>query len=185
MGLSLSPPISAEPMRKVKKWLSIGAVVSMPAWPVIGILTSDRGLWHHINTVAGMVHSIAEYGVMATLFPALFFLAMAVIGLLAGCEFVSKVGPRFLNDLPCAALFFLGFILGLLLMIIGVFSIFLMLAAAILGLDELWFRTKITLETAKEAPWPVGLLLICFLVAPIIAVIVVYILFKMALAAIF
>lgn len=61
-----------EPMRKVKKWLSIGAVVSLPAWLVIGILTSDRGLWFHVNTAVGMVRSIAEYGVMATLFPALF-----------------------------------------------------------------------------------------------------------------
>lgn len=98
---------------------------------------------------------------------------------------MSKVGPRFLNDLPGAALFFLGFILGLLLVVVGVFSVFLMLAASILGLDELWFRSKITFEMAKEAPRPVGLLLICLLVAPIVAVIVVYFLFKMVLAAIF
>lgn len=164
MDISLSPSVSAEPMLKVKKWLSIGAVVSLPAWPVIGTLTSDRGLWYHINTAVGMVHSIAEYGVMATLFPALLFLALAVIGVLAGSDCVSKVGPRFLNDLPGAALFFLGLILGLLLVVVGVFSLFFMLAAYILGLDKLWFHTKIMLEIAREAPWPARLLLVCLLV---------------------
>lgn len=184
MDAALTASINnVEPRRRVRRWLSAGAVISMTTWPVIGHLTSDRDLWSYLFKTAGLVKQIAEQGFLATLLPPALILTLLALAMLAGSAFAARIWGGRLAGLPRPALFGLGFFLGLGLAAVGVIGLIFVMMVNLLRLDQDFDRQD--LADITRAPRPVKLFLFCILAAPIVGGLAIYFIAKMGLAVIF